>query len=224
LTDVLVRAESVTKSFVVADSRVTVLSDVNFEIRAGDLAALSGPSGSGKTTLLHLIAGLERPTSGWIEWPALGDRRDLMPSNVAIAFQGPSLLPPLDVIENVSLPVLLSGAGQSQARARAAEMLDIFELGDLAGKLPEELSGGQMQRVAIARALAPAPRVIIADEPTGQQDHGTGARLMTTLLEVARASGAALIVATHDPSVANLLERRLVLADGALREEVKSPC
>jgi putative ABC transport system ATP-binding protein len=103
-------------------------------------------------------------------------------------------------------------------------MLDIFELGDLAGKLPEELSGGQMQRVAIARALAPAPRVIIADEPTGQQDHGTGARLMTTLLEVARASGAALIVATHDPSVANLLERRLVLADGALREEVKSPC
>jgi len=176
-----------------------------------------GPSGSGKSTLLHLLAGLDEPTGGAIEWPALGGRTSLRPGPVAVVLQGPSLLPPLDVVENVAVPLLLAGIPEAAATAAAHRALGQLGLDDLAGKLPEELSGGQSQRVAVARVLAGRPRLILADEPTGQLDHATGAGVVEALLEAADRVSAALVLATHDPAVAERLPQRWEMVDGELR-------
>jgi ABC-type lipoprotein export system ATPase subunit len=195
---------------------MTAVREASFEILAAERIAMVGPSGSGKSTLLHLIAGLDQPTEGEIEWPALGPRAGLRPGPVAIAFQGPSLLPPLSVLENVALPVLLAGGDDGQATEAAQLMVDRFELSDVAAKLPEELSGGQSERAGIARALAGQPRLVLADEPTGQQDGATGRRLMEVLFEEVARSGAALVVATHDSRVASLFDRVWSMRDGVL--------
>jgi putative ABC transport system ATP-binding protein len=195
---------------------VVALYGATCEIRAGERIALMGPSGSGKSTLLHLIAGLDRPTAGAITWPALGDRASLRPGPVALVLQGPSLLPPLDVVENVALPLVLEGIDESDARARAVAALERLELADLHAKLPEELSGGQMQRIAIARALAQRPRLLLADEPTGQLDHETATHVMDILLEAARENGAALVVSSHDAAVGDRLDQCWPVVDGRL--------
>ena len=135
---------------------------------------------------------------------------------MAIAFQGPSLLPPLSVLENVALPVLLAGGDEGPATEAARGMVERFELSDVSAKLPEELSGGQSQRTGIARALAGRPRLLLADEPTGQQDGATGRRLMDALFEEIARSGAALLVATHDTRIASLFDRVWSMRDGAL--------
>jgi ABC-type lipoprotein export system ATPase subunit len=189
---------------------------VTCAIPPGDHLAITGPSGSGKSTLLHIIAGLDEPTMGVITWPALGERAELRPGPVALVLQGPSLLPALDVIENVALPLVLGGAEPCEANERAATALETLGVGELAAKLPEELSGGQAQRVAIARALAQRPRLLLADEPTGQIDQTTGAAVIDVLLHAARESGAALVVSTHDPAVSERLGRHWTLADGLL--------
>ena len=132
-----------------------------------------GPSGSGKSTLLHLMAGLDDPTVGTVSWPGIGPRSGLRPGPVTVIFQGPSLLAPLTVEENVALPLVLDGMGDAEAHRAARATLDVVDLLDLRDKLPEEISGGQAQRVAVARALAGAPRLILADEPTGQLDRLT---------------------------------------------------
>jgi ABC-type lipoprotein export system ATPase subunit len=196
---------------------VIAVHDATFTVAAGDTVALAGPSGSGKSTLLHLIAGLDRPTSGSIAWPALGAGPSLRPGPVAIAFQGPSLLPPLTVVENVALPMILAGYRQAEATAPALELLQMFEVDTLADRLPEELSGGQSRRVGLARAFSGSPRLVLADEPTGQQDSATGGRLLDAILTVAALAGAALVVATHDPSVADRLAARWTIRDGELR-------
>jgi ABC-type lipoprotein export system ATPase subunit len=195
---------------------MTAVREASFEILAAERIAMVGPSGSGKSTLLHLIAGLDQPTEGEIEWPALGPRAGLRPGPVAIAFQGPSLLPPLSVLENVALPVLLAGGDDGQATEAAQVMVERFELSDVAAKLPEELSGGQSERAGIARALAGQPRLVLADEPTGQQDGATGRRLMEVLFKEVARSGAALVVATHDSRVASLFDRVWSMRDGVL--------
>ena len=209
MNDILVRAKGLTKVF----GAVTALAEATFEIVAGDMIALIGPSGSGKSTLLHLIGGIETPTEGQIEWPALGGPDDLRPGPVSIAFQGPSLLPPLTVAENIELPILLAGGTQSQATAGAESLIERLGLADIAGKLPEEISGGQAQRAGLARALVGQPRLILADEPTGQLDSSTAAGLMAVVLDQVRASGAALIVATHDTAVAGRLPLHWQLND-----------
>jgi len=188
----------------------------SFEILAAERIVVVGPSGSGKSTLLHLIAGLDGPTEGEIAWPALGPRAGLRPGPVAIAFQGPSLLPPLSILENVALPVLLAGGDEGLATEAARAMVERFELSEVSAKLPDELSGGQSQRVGIARALVGRPRLLLADEPTGQQDGTTGRRLMETLFEEIARSAAALVVATHDARVASLFDRMWSMRDGAL--------
>ena len=174
----------------------------------GDRIALVGPSGSGKTSLLHLIAGLDQPSGGVIEWPALGRAEDLRPGPVAVAFQGPSLLPPLTVAENVALPALLAGRAPDAAAAAASAMIERLGLSEVASKLPEEISGGQAQRAGVARALVGEPRLILADEPTGQLDRGSALQLIDVLLEQAEALKAALVVATHDDAVAERLPIR----------------
>ena len=220
MRDVLVRAEGLTRVFGTGAAAVSAIDDATFEIEAGRSTALVGPSGSGKSTLLHLIAALDRPTSGTIEWPGLGARDQLRPGPVAFAFQGPSLLPPLTVWENVALPVLLAGGDERDAMGEAADMIERLDLVAVRDKLPEEISGGQSQRAGIARALVGRPKLILADEPTGQQDRASGQRLLRAVLSRAEETGAALLVATHDPDIAERLDARWSLADRRLETGV----
>jgi len=215
----LVRATSIARVYEAGGTRLRAVSDATFVIEAGETIAVVGPSGSGKSTLLHLIAGLEAPSAGSISWPSIGDREALRPGPVAIAFQGPSLLPPLTVIENVALPVILAGGSSDEANTGALDLLEAFAAEELADRLPEELSGGQSQRVGLARAFAGSPRLVLADEPTGQQDHAGGERVIEVALDRARRAGAALVVATHDPTVADRLGARWSMLDGTLRRE-----
>jgi ABC-type lipoprotein export system ATPase subunit len=211
----LVRCANLARTY----GAVTALRDVTCAVRTGMQVALTGPSGSGKTTLLHLLAGLEKPTSGTIAWPGLDGSPAGRPGLVGMVFQGPSLLPPLDVTENVAFPLLLGGCADSQARQRAAAALRDVGLDELADRLPEELSGGQAQRVAVARALAVRPRVILADEPTGQLDSVHAAQVTRLLLDAATRIGAALVLSTHDLTIASQLPERWQMADGRLVAE-----
>jgi putative ABC transport system ATP-binding protein/lipoprotein-releasing system ATP-binding protein len=216
MSDVLAACDGAGRTYGSGATATVALAPATLTVRADARVALIGPSGSGKSTLLHLLAGLDEPTVGTVTWPALGVRADLRPGPVAVVFQGPSLLPPLSVRENVALPLILAGVEEAAAHERAAGALARLELADLADKLPEEISGGQAQRVAIARALAGEPRLILADEPTGQLDHVTGATVVEALLAAADGAGVALVVATHDPAVAERLQQRWELHSGTL--------
>lgn len=178
--------------------------------------ALTGRSGSGKSTLLHLIAGLDTPSRGTTSWPALGVDRRGRPAGVGVVFQGTSLLDDLDVIENVSLPMLFAGISAADANQRAHVALTDVDIAELTHRLPEDLSGGQAQRVAIARVLAARPTLILADEPTGRLDRHTGERVITALLAAADTAGAAVLIATHDDAVAARLPTHWSMRDGRL--------
>jgi ABC-type lipoprotein export system ATPase subunit len=213
---VLVRCDGVARTFGTGAGAVVAVHGASCEIFDGQLLAVTGPSGSGKSTLLHLFAGLDVPTAGSVSWPGIGTRDQLRPGPVAVVLQGPSLMAPLDVVENVALPLVLGGAPQDEADALARGALARLGLEALATKLPEELSGGQAQRVAVARALAGRPRLILADEPTGQLDHVNGAVVVDALLEAARHLDAALVLTTHDLLVADRLPQRWRMTDGRL--------
>jgi len=219
----MVRCSGAARTYGSGPAATVALEPTDCEVLAGERVALVGPSGSGKSTLLHLMAGLDEPTNGEVEWPALGGPGDLRPGPVAVVFQGPSLLPPLTIEENVALPLVLGGATDGKAHGLAREALDRLGLSDLAGKLPEEVSGGQSQRVAIARALAGRPRLILADEPTGQLDHASGAAVVDVLLATADHSGAALVISTHDLSVADRLPERWEMRSGRLVTTSREP-
>lgn len=200
--------------FGAAGREVRALVEASCSVWSGDRIAIVGASGSSKSTLLHLLAGLDSPTSGELSWPALGTARQLRPEKVAVVFQAPSLLPSLTAQENVALPLLL-GKCDDDAQAAAAEALARFGLADLAAKLPEELSGGQAQRIAMARAMCGRPRLIVADEPTGQLDSGTAKSLFDHVLE-AIAPDTALLVATHDEEIAARMSTLWRMKDGRL--------
>ena len=222
--DVLVRCDRVARTFGTGRAAVVAVSGVTCEIHTADHIALMGPSGSGKSTLLHLMAGLDEPTRGSVTWPAIGDRDQLRPGPIGVVFQSPSLLPPLDVLENVTLPLLLAGEDEDAARSKARVALDRLDLWSLAGKLPEEISGGQAQRVAVARVLVGEPRLILADEPTGQLDHVVGALVIDALLEAAAASGAALVISTHDARIGERLQPAWPMRDGHLEFQEADAC
>jgi predicted ABC-type transport system involved in lysophospholipase L1 biosynthesis ATPase subunit len=209
MSEPLVRCEGAARTYGHGDTATVGLQPTDCEVRPGARIALIGPSGSGKSTLLHLMAGLDQPTRGSVSWPGLDDRP-------AVVFQGPSLLPPLSVLQNVALPLVLSGVSDADARPRARAALEQLGLAELAEKLPEEISGGQSQRVAIARALAGRPRLLLADEPTGQLDAVTGAAIVDALLAAATGAAAALVVATHDAAVAARLDVRAEMHSGRL--------
>lgn len=215
-SSLLVRCRGAARTYGSGESATVGLQPTGCAVETGAQIALVGPSGSGKSTLLHLIAGLDDPTSGSVEWPAIGSARELRPGRVAIVFQGPSLLPPLTVLENTALPLVLAGLGNPEATLKAREALARLGLESIADKLPEEISGGQAQRVAVARALAGEPQLILADEPTGQLDHHSGAAVVDVLLAAARHSGAGLIVSTHDPAVAERFVVRWQMSGGEL--------
>ncbi|MGX4691557.1 ABC transporter ATP-binding protein [Streptomyces sp. JNUCC 63] len=190
---------------------VVAVHGANLEIRAGDRLAVVGPSGSGKSSLLHLVAGLEKPTSGEVtRRPSLGTH------DIGLVFQGDSLIPALNVLENAALPLVLAGRAEPEAQQAARAALDMVGAADLADRLPEEISGGQAQRVAAARVLAQVPRLILADEPTGRLDHATGTRVLDALVTAADRTGAALVVTTHDPAVAARLTVRRTMRNGRL--------
>ena len=203
MTKALVSVRQAGRVYAQGHEPITALVSATCDVVPGARIALVGPSGSGKSTLLHLMGGLETPTSGTVTWPALGSRERLRPEHVAFVFQTPSLIPSLSVVENVELPLLLAGKGG--ARSAALAVLDRIELSALADKLPEKLSGGQAQRVVVARALAYTPKLILADEPTGQLDGPTAAHLFDVWLAALEGTDTALIVATHDMRVADRL-------------------
>jgi putative ABC transport system ATP-binding protein len=213
----LVRCLQVSRTYGSGPAAVVAVHGATCEIRPGQRIAVVGASGSGKSTLLHLFAGLEPATTGSVSWPALDHPPAARPGTVGVVFQGPSLIPALDVIENVALPLVLAGWADHDARDAASDALRRVGVPDLAARLPEELSGGQAQRVAVARVMAARPRLVLADEPTGQLDHATGAHVIDVLLAAAAELGAAVVVTTHDRAVAERMDHEWPMHDGRLQ-------
>jgi putative ABC transport system ATP-binding protein len=202
---------------------IHALRGVTFEVARGELVAVRGRSGSGKTTLLNLIGGLDRPTAGRVvvadrEVSALREDQlvDFRRRTVAFIFQSFGLLPILSAAENVEVPMRLIRAEARERDARVAHLLELVGLGERAAHRPAELSGGEQQRVAIARALANRPRLLLADEPTGQLDSQTGQAIMGLLRSIVRSEAVTAVVATHDPLLLELADRVLELRDGQL--------
>jgi len=216
MPDVLAEAIDAGRVFGTGEHRVVALQHVTCKVERGSRIALVGPSGSGKSTLLHLLASLDDPTSGEVRWPALGDKGTLRPSKISFVFQSESLLAPLTVLENIEVPRLLAGVSPEQARSEASEILGALDLGQLSDKLPEEISGGQAQRVAVARSLVSKPDLILADEPTGQLDHAAAKQLLDLLVRRLEGTTTALVIATHDTSVAARMGTQWTMHHGAL--------
>ena len=217
----LVCCDGVTRTYGTGQAATVALQATDCEVNVGQRIALVGPSGSGKSTLLHLMAGLDDPSTGAVSWPAIGTREELRPARVAVIFQGPSLLPPLSVLENTALPLVIGGMTDTEAKRVARGALGTLGLEELADKLPEEISGGQAQRVAVARALAGQPSLILADEPTGQLDSVNAAAVIDVLLAASAHAGAALVISTHDPQVAARLPERWEIHNGRLTNNAR---
>ncbi|HEX5041217.1 MAG TPA: ABC transporter ATP-binding protein [Candidatus Limnocylindria bacterium] len=221
----MVVAETLVRDYPSGDSVIHALRSVSFTVHRGELMAVKGRSGSGKTTLLNLLGGLDKPTSGRVlvdgdEVSTMSESRlvDFRRHTVAFIFQAFGLVPILSAAENVEIPLRLVRANPSERDDRVMELLDLVHLGERANHRPHELSGGEQQRVAIARALANRPKLLLADEPTGQLDSTTGHAIMATLRQVVRAEGVTAIVATHDPALLDLADRILEIQDGRIRE------
>jgi len=211
------------RTFVQGDRRLEVLRDISLDLRAGEIVALVGQSGSGKSTLLHIAGLLERPDGGEVmvdgkSTRTLGDapRTALRREFLGFVYQYHHLLPEFSALENVMLPQMLNGLSRSEARVRSTDLLAMVGLKDRAEHRPGRLSGGEQQRVAIARAVANAPRVLLADEPTGNLDAGTAETVFRQLLTLVRETGMAALIATHNPDLAARMDRTLRLKDGIL--------
>ncbi|HEV2251231.1 MAG TPA: ABC transporter ATP-binding protein [Candidatus Limnocylindria bacterium] len=218
-----VRISGIVKHYRAGFGLVEALRGIDLDVASGESVAVMGPSGCGKSTLLGLIAGLEPPTAGTIvvgdtEITALDDaaRTAFRREAVGLIFQSADLIPFLTAVENVDLPLALLGRSDPD---RAREILAALGLGSHIDKLPDQLSGGQRQRVGIARALVHEPRLILADEPTGELDSAASAAAMDLLQQIHRDRGATLIVVTHDRAVAGRLDRIVRLSDGLVRAE-----
>jgi putative ABC transport system ATP-binding protein len=221
--EALLELSGVSKEFPSGAETLRVLAGVDLTVRAGETLAITGPSGSGKSTLLAVLAGLERPTSGavkrdgedaggWDEERLARWRR----RRAGFVFQSFRLMPTLTAVENASFPLELLGEAPAAAAARAGELLTALGLDGRLAHRPSQLSGGEQQRVAIARAYVHRPALILADEPTGSLDRATAARVLDALLSVNARASAALVVVTHDPMVAERMDRRVSLDAGRL--------
>ena len=222
----IVVVDRVSKTYGTGAAAVHAVQEVSFTIRPGELVALVGRSGSGKTTLLNMIGGLDRPDSGTVtvdgrevssltERGLVALRRDV----VSVVFQTFGLVPVLSASENVGIPLRLRALATDVREARVALLLELVGLSAHARQRPGEMSGGQQQRVAIARALANSPRLLIADEPTGQLDTETGIAIMALLRAVVQAEGMTALISTHDPLMIAVADRVVRLADGRLVED-----
>ena len=219
----MVAARDVSRTFGSGDTAVHALRGVSLTVGEGQLVAVRGRSGSGKTTLLNVIGGLDVPTGGTVhvagqDVTAMAERERVMlrRSTVAFIFQSFGLIPMLSASENVGVPLRITGTEPSQREERVRLLLSVVGLEEHARQRPNELSGGQQQRVAIARALAASPKLLIADEPTGQLDSETGRQIMRLLRTVVRSEGITALVATHDALLTDLADDVLTLEDGRL--------
>jgi len=207
-----------------AGTELKVLNGIDLVLNQGEVVALVGPSGAGKSTLLHVAGLLERPDGGAVliggeDCGSLADERRtlLRRSEIGFVYQYHHLLPEFSAIENVMLPQMIAGVARARARGKAAELLDRVGLAPRVLHRPARLSGGEQQRVAIVRALANDPKILLADEPTGNLDHATGDNVMKTLLNLVRQTGLAALLATHNLDLARRLDRIVTLEDGRLR-------
>ncbi len=222
--EVVLEARGVERWLGAGAARSQVLKGIDLEVRAGDFAAMIGPSGSGKSTLLYLLGGLDRPDAGSIRIDGVDLARAgdaaltrLRNERIGFVYQFHFLLPEFTALENVLMPLWARGRGNSRAdRARGQELLARVGLADKAGRLPRELSGGEQQRVAIARALVNRPRILLADEPTGNLDTSNAHTVYELFRELSRAHGQTILVVTHDQDWAERSDRVLRLLDGRL--------
>jgi putative ABC transport system ATP-binding protein len=219
----LLVADRLCRTYFSGAARVDAIRDVSLEVARGERVAIVGPSGCGKSTLLHLCAAMDRPTSGRVtlEGAALDAMSDdeltrLRRSRVGFVFQFFNLLPTLTLEENVALPLLLAGRSPDAAKVRARSLADRVGLSDRLAHYPSQLSGGELQRAAIARALVHEPALVVADEPTGNLDSETGARVLALLMELDRESGVTVLLATHAADVANAADRIVHMRDGRI--------
>ena len=215
----------VTRTYPTAQGGLTVLKGVDLDVMPGEVVGLIGPSGSGKSSLLHAAGLLERPTSGQvlIDGEDVGGlderaRTRLRLHRIGFVYQFHHLLPEFDALDNVALPMRIAGVGEGEARRRATEKLTALGLGQRVTHQPAQLSGGEQQRVAIARALANSPRLLLADEPTGNLDPATSQAVFESLRELAKTTGVAALIATHNMELAGHMDRVFALKDGHLEQ------
>lgn len=225
MSEALIRAESLRRSFPTGEGSIEVLRGVDLAIRHRERLAILGNSGVGKSTLLHILGALDRPTAGRVlfEGADLFQRDPLALArfrgeSLGFIFQFHHLLPEFDALENVMMPGLINGRSFAEMRGRAKRLLDEVGLEHRVTHAVGKLSGGERQRVAVARALVLEPALLLADEPTGNLDPKTADQVLALLLEMNRLHGTALVIVTHSPEIAARLERRVVLADGCVEE------
>lgn len=226
LDKTLIRVERLGKDYLTAAGAFTALSDVNLEIREGEFVAIMGPSGSGKSTFMNLLGCLDSPTRGRylldgqdVAGLAIEQLARVRNQRLGFVFQGFNLLQRTSVLDNVALPLVYAGVPRAERQKRAAEVLARVGLARYAASLPSRISGGQQQRVAIARALVNRPRVILADEPTGNLDSHTSEEVMGLFAELNRAEGITLVLVTHEPDVAEYAGRVIRFHDGQVVED-----
>ena len=219
-----IKAEGLTRIYDSGGSRVVVFEGLRMEVAAAEMVAIVGPSGAGKSTLLHLLGGLDRPTSGVVNVAEFDiaklsdvDLARFRNREIGFIFQFHHLLPEFSAVENIMMPLLISRSSSRAARERALSLLEAVGLGDRATHRPGELSGGEQARVALARALVARPRLLLADEPTGDLDSKTSESIHTLLKEVHRSQRLTSIIVTHNERLASICDRVLHLEDGQLR-------
>ncbi|MCR4435819.1 MAG: ATP-binding cassette domain-containing protein [Clostridiales bacterium] len=217
--DCFIKVENAVRTYNQGGIRVEALKSASCRVLPHDRIAVVGPSGSGKSSLLHIMGGLDKPTTGSVSWPLLGGPESLRPGRLGFVSQTRSLVSSLNVLENIALPLLLLDHDYEEAKNTAEDLLRIMGLMDIANKQPDELSGGQLQRAAVARALSTRPKVILADEPTGQLDHTTADHLLGVLFEHIRDTDTALVIATHDRDVARRMDKKWKMQYGILEVE-----
>lgn len=221
-----VKVVEVEKTYRLGENQVHALKGINMELNKGEFVAFMGPSGSGKTTLLNLIGVLDKPSKGKIyvnntDLTGLKEKdlTRLRRGTIGFIFQFYNLIPVLSALENVELPLLITGVPIKERQTRAKELLTMVGLADRTHHRPDELSGGEQQRVAIVRALANKPSIVLADEPTGDLDSKTGKEIVQALRDLSSREGATVIIVTHDPVVASMASRVFEMRDGTIIKE-----
>jgi lipoprotein-releasing system ATP-binding protein len=224
MNDIILSSQKLGKSYNDGASKVDVLKSIDLNISKGDRVAIIGPSGSGKSTLLHLLGGLDKPTSGdvyinEVNWQKISEKKrcQLRNQRLGFVYQFHHLLPEFTALENVAMPLLLSGKKVIMAQEQASDILDQVGLKLRKTHKPAQLSGGERQRVAIARALVHQPHCVLADEPTGNLDQGTAGKVFDLMLDLNQKLNTALVIVTHDQQIAYRMDRVLELHEGALR-------
>ena len=223
----IIEINNVYKSFDQGEHHLEILKGINLKIASGEIVALVGASGAGKSTLLHIMGLLERADSGdviisGVPTQGLADikRTKIRRHEIGFVYQFHNLLPEFSALDNVIMPQLVAGVSNNDAKQRALELLDKMGLSERVTHLPSELSGGEQQRVAIARALANKPRLILADEPTGNLDEKTGNDVMDILLNMSKEEGISALIATHNYTLAHRMDRVILLKDGEVKANI----